>query len=305
MHDPHKLRSRGPSNATRRRSVLAAVAAFLAVALIASVYSLAHAVPSAAGSSQAAGTAHAIARSGAGAGAAGAAVAAPIDAALGNTIDAIVAANSEYQVGVALMDTVSGQLHQYGVAAPFEAASTAKVLTAAAFYSMVEEGSASLEDTLGAFTAGFQIQAMIQDSNNDSWSLLMDAVGLDNLSAYAAALGISYDPQVNTLSTADMAHLLTELYEGRLLDPEHTDQLLSYMQHTNFEDLIPAAVPAGVTVFHKYGLLDDELHDAAILANSAGSYALVVYTKGTGLADVPQRTAVIHDVTAAVTAALF
>lgn len=47
-----------------------------------------------------------------------------------------------------------------------------------------------------------------------------------------------------------MAHLLAELSEGRLLNQEHTAQLLSYMQDTNYEDLIPAAVPAGVTVFH-------------------------------------------------------
>jgi beta-lactamase class A len=293
MHDPHQLRSRGASAAVRRRSVLVAAAAFLAVALIAGVYTLAHALPTPGGASRASSA------SDAGAGAAA------IDADLGSAIEAIIAANSRYQVGVALMDTVGGQLHQYGVEEPFEAASTAKVLTAAAFYSLVEDGSASLEDELGAFTSGFQIQAMIQDSNNDSWSLLMDAVGLARLSEYAASVGIMYDPEVNTLSTADMARLLVELAEGKLLNREHTAQLLSYMQGTNFEDLIPAAVPAGVTVSHKYGLLDDELHDAAILSTSAGSYVLVVYTKGTGLADVPQRTAVIHDITKAVTAVLF
>jgi beta-lactamase class A len=293
MHDPHQLRSRGASAAVRRRSVLMAAAAFLAVALIAGVYTLAHALPTPGGASRASSA------SDAGAGAAA------IDADLGSAIEAIIAANSRYQVGVALMDTVGGQLHQYGVEEPFEAASTAKVLTAAAFYSLVEDGSASLEDELGAFTSGFQIQAMIQDSNNDSWSLLMDAVGLARLSEYAASVGIMYDPEVNTLSTADMARLLVELAEGKLLNREHTAQLLSYMQGTNFEDLIPAAVPAGVTVSHKYGLLDDELHDAAILSTSAGSYVLVVYTKGTGLADVPQRTAVIHDITKAVTAVLF
>jgi hypothetical protein len=32
---------------------------------------------------------------------------------------------------------------------------------------------------------------------------------------------------------------------------------------------------------------------------------LVIYTKGGGLDDVPQRTALIHDITTAVTAALF
>jgi hypothetical protein len=78
-----------------------------------------------------------------------------------------------------------------------------------------------------------------------------------------------------------------------------------HMQGTNYEELIPAAVPDGVAVFHKYGLLDDELHDAAILSTSAGRYALMVYTKGTGPGDVPQRTAVIHDITEAVTAVLF
>ena len=146
---------------------------------------------------------------------------------------------------------------------------------------------------------------MVQDSNNDSWSLLMDAVGLSRLSDYAASLGISYDAEVNTLTTADMAHLLAELSEGGLLNREHTQQLLSYMQDTNYEDLIPAAVPDSVTVFHKYGLLDDELHDAAILSSPDGTYVLVVYTKGAGLSDVPQRTAVIHEITEAVTAALF
>jgi beta-lactamase class A len=304
MHDPHKLRSPGASKA-RRRSVLVAVAGFLTVALIAGVYTLAHAVPSPRPATRTSAGSAAGTGAGSGAGSAGGAGATAIGADLDNAINTIIAANSQYQVGVALMDTVGGQLHQYGVEEPFEAASTAKVLTAAAYLSLVEDGSASLDDDLGAYTSGFQLQAMIQDSNNDSWSLLMNAVGLARLSDYAASLNISYDPEVNTLSTADMAHLLAALSEGRLLNAEHTKQLLSYMQDTNFEDLIPAAVPAGVTVFHKYGLLDDELHDAAILSTSAATFVLVVYTKGDGLSDVPQRTAVIHDITEAVTDALF
>jgi beta-lactamase class A len=77
------------------------------------------------------------------------------------------------------------------------------------------------------------------------------------------------------------------------------------MQNTNYESLIPAAVPDNVTVFHKYGLLDTELHDAAILTGGAAGCVLVVYTKGDGLNDVPERTDVIHEITRAVTAALF
>ena len=215
------------------------------------------------------------------------------------SINAVIQANSEYQVGVALLDLNTGALKQYGVEAPFEAASTAKVLTAVAYYEMVEAGQASLDDPMGDFTSGFQLREMIQDSDNDSWTLLASAVGNATLEADAAAIGVTYDSAGNTLTTAAMAQILGNLYGGKLLTPEHTQQLLSYMQNTNNEDLIPAALPAGVTVYHKYGLLDGELHDAAILATPTHSVVLVIYTKSADLTDVPQRTAMIHDITSA------
>ena len=225
---------------------------------------------------------------------------APNSISLDAAINGVLADNSQYQVGVALLDLNSGALKQYGVEEPFEAASTAKVLTAVAYYMLVEAGDASLDDPMGDYTAGFQLQEMVQDSDNDSWALLSDAVGHARLQADAAAMGVSYDPEENTLTTAGMARILADLYGGKLLNQEHTEQLLSYMQETNNEDLIPAALPDGVSVFHKYGLLDDELHDAAILATATRSVVLVVYTKGTDLTDVPQRTAVIHRIAAAV-----
>ena len=48
-----------------------------------------------------------------------------------------------------------------------------------------------------------------------------------------------------------------------------------------------------------------ELHDAGILAKDRRAYALVIYTKGEDLSSIPERTEVIHQVTAAVTDALF
>ncbi|MDN3935404.1 serine hydrolase [Arthrobacter sp. YD4] len=229
-----------------------------------------------------------------------------IDAGLDAKINAIIDANPEYQIGVALQDITAGDaMHQYGVEEQFEAASTAKVLAAAAYYHLVETGEATLTGTLGAYSAGFQLQAMIQQSDNDSWSLIMDAIGHSNLSDYASALGIQYTPESNTLAPADTARILTDLYSGKLLDPADTSQLLSTMQDTNDETLIPAAVPAGITVFHKYGLLGGELHDAGILAKDGRAYALVVYTKGDDLDSVPTRTDIIHQITGAVTGALF
>ncbi|MFP3579040.1 serine hydrolase [Arthrobacter sp. fls2-241-R2A-200] len=225
-------------------------------------------------------------------------------------INGIIDANDQYQVGVALLeisgDAATGQtVHQYGIHEPFEAASTAKVLAAEAYYHLVETGAASLDDQLGAYSAAFQLQAMIQQSDNDSWSLIEHAVGYQGLTDYAASLGVNYNPNDNTLTTADMARILAGLYSGRLLNSADTAQLLSTMQDTNDETLIPAALPAGVTVYHKYGELGGELHDAAILTKDGHTYALVIYTKAEDLGSVEERTDVIHQLTAAVTDAVF
>ncbi|WP_427005949.1 serine hydrolase [Pseudarthrobacter sp. H2] len=227
------------------------------------------------------------------------------NAGLDTEINAIIDANGGYQIGVALIDLSDGVVHEYGVRQAFVAASTAKVLAAAAYYHLVETGAASLDEPLGDWTAGFQLKEMIQDSDNESWSLIMDAIGHDELSGYAASIGVGYDPESNTLTPAEMAKVLAALYSGELLDADDTAQLLSYMQDTNYESLIPAAVPAGITVFHKYGLLGGELHDAAVLAKDGTAYAFVIYTKGEDTGDIPQRTGVIHRLTEAVAGALF
>jgi beta-lactamase class A len=232
-----------------------------------------------------------------------------INAALDNEINSILNANSQYQIGVALVSLSGGagqdMVHQYGVQDTFEAGSTAKVLAAAAYYHLVETGGASLDDPMGSFTAGFQIQEMVQDSDNDSWSLVMDAIGHQELSDYAGSIGVTYSPESNTLTPAAMASVLSQLYTGQLLNPADTAELLSYMQDTNYETLIPAAVPPGVTVYHKYGLLDGELHDAGILTKGDNSYALVIYTKSEDLSDLQERTDVIHQLTQAVVNRLF
>jgi beta-lactamase class A len=279
--------------------VLTTCAAALAVALAAGIYS----------SAEARSTARATPAATPAAQASAPASAASIDATLDAQLDAIIAANSQYQIGVALVDLSQGagsaEAHEYGIQEKFVAASTAKVLAAAAYYHLVETGVASLDAPLGNYTAGFQLREMVQQSDNDSWSLIMDAVGHEQLTEYAATLGVSYDPEDNTLTPAEMATIVSRLYSGSLLNPADTAQLLSYMQDTNYETLIPAAVPDGITVFHKYGLLGDELHDAAVLARGDTAYALVIYTKGQDLSDDPERTEVIHQLTQAVTGALF
>lgn len=228
-----------------------------------------------------------------------------IGPALDAEINAVIQANSAYKVGVALVDLSDGVVHEYGTKTKFVAASTGKILAAEAYYHLVETGKASLGAKMGASTAGQQIRQMVQQSNNDSWALILAAVGHKGLTNYAASMGIPYDRTVNGMTPAEMATTLSGLYSGRLLNAENTAQLLSYMQNTNYETLIPAAAPPGVDVFHKYGLLNGNLHDASILVQGDRAFVFVVYTQGRDMSDMAARTDVIHQLTGTVTAGLF
>lgn len=230
---------------------------------------------------------------------------APLDATLEAQLNAIIAVNSRYQLGVALVDMSDGVVRQYGVREKFVAASTGKILAAAAYYHLAEAGVVSLAAPMGSHTAAFQIHQMIQQSNNTSWALILGAIGYQGIHDYAASLGIPYDRTFNTLSAAETAKILVLLYNGRLLSPAHTAELLSYMQNTNYETLIPAAVPPEITVFHKYGLLNGNLHDASILVQGQRAYAFVVYSLGPSIADIPVQTTIIRQLTQAVVEQVF
>lgn len=217
----------------------------------------------------------------------------------------ILAENARYRIGVVLVDTHGGEPKAYGDVSEYVAASTAKIITAAAYYHLVETGEKSLDAQLGSFDAAFQVKAMVNNSSDDSWLLLMQDIGYPRLIEYAASIGISYDPEENLLTPAEMASLLQQLAAGKLLNADHTAELLGYMQQTNNDRLIPAAVGPGITVQHKYGELEGYLHDAAILSSGGRSYALAIYTWDEQGGESEARLDVIHELTGAVTAALF
>lgn len=218
-------------------------------------------------------------------------------------IQRILAENSGYRIGVALVDTHGGEPRSFGDGSEFVAASTAKIITAAAYYHLVEIGEKSLDVPLGSFDAAFQVKAMVNASSDDSWLLLMQDIGYPVLIEYAASIGISYDPEQNLLTPAEMAELLRQLSTGKLLNAEHTQELLGYMQQTNNERLIPAAVGPDITVQHKYGELEGYVHDAAVLTSGERSCVLAIYSWGEDR-ESEGRLAVIHELTEAISGAL-
>lgn len=201
------------------------------------------------------------------------------------TIRSLIATDESDMIGVAIENMKTGAVTTFGSADQFEAASTEKVLSAITYYHLVEKGTLRLDDAVGPYPASYQLQQMINQSNNDSWNAINDALGgNDELQAYATSIGLQYKVDGNLMSTKDMAMLLTKLYTGKLLNADHTKTLLSYMQNTNDETLISSVLPSGLTIYHKYGELvegkTNVLHDAAIVTDGSNAYAIVIYSDG-------------------------
>lgn len=225
-------------------------------------------------------------------------------ASLDDEIAGILAAAGDIRAGVAVADVSGGATRTFGDESAFVAASTSKIITAAAFYHVVARGEASLDDPLGGRDAAFQIQEMVNSSDNDAWLLLMQEIGYPQLIDYAESIGVVYDPEENVLAAQDMAQVLKMLHAGELLNETDTEQLLGYMHETINEELIPAASGPGVTVHHKYGQLDPFLHDAALISFDESTSVLVIFTERTDGAVEAQQVDLIHDLTRAVEGAI-
>jgi beta-lactamase class A len=226
-------------------------------------------------------------------------------AGLGSQMNSILSANQGVDISVTVTDIRSGQSQSYGPAVSYEAASVAKLITAADYLHQVEAGTQSLLTELeDGNTASYDLKQMIVMSDNNAWQSLNDQLTLDNLGSYAQSIGINdYNLNANTLRTTDIALLLQKLYSHQLLDKSDTSLLLGNMKIANEAGFIVPAVPKDVPVYHKAGILDDRIHDAAIIADPATPIALVIFTNGHGTGDDTARSQAIQSITKDVLAA--
>lgn len=204
-------------------------------------------------------------------------------------------------VSAELRDVRTGLTATMDASTPYRAASTTKMIAASYFLNQVEQDKRSLDEPLGNFTAKFQLQQMINQSNNNSWAAFLQLLGRTNEQRYAHQQGwASFNVTTNYIAPTDLADLLQQLWQEKLLNKDHTDYLLSLMQHTINEELIPPAVPAGAVVYHKYGWLEDDLHDAALITYKGRTYVLVIMSNGHGVMGYTQRRELFHSLVKAV-----
>ncbi len=203
---------------------------------------------------------------------------------LDSQINQIISANKDITFGVSISYLNTGQLHNYGSSQAMTAASVTKVLTAVDYYKQVELGHKSLDTIMpNGKTAQYNIEQMIVVSENTAWHLLNEALTYEQLQQYAHSIGLtSYSYVDNTISAIDETKLLTDMYQRKLINEAHAEQLLAYMERANYRDLVIPAVPATDTIYHKAGEYSGYLHDATIITNVDNTIVLTIFTKSTG-----------------------
>ena len=136
---------------------------------------------------------------------------------------------------------------------------------------------------------------MIVRSSNLAPNLLIERVGAGRVTATIRRLGAdsmvvlrgvedgkAFEKGLNNTTTArDLATLLLAIAAGKAASPSGTRAMLDILASQEFNDGIPAGLPAGTRVAHKTGEITATWHDAALVYPADGKpYALVVLTRG-------------------------
>jgi len=162
-----------------------------------------------------------------------------------------------------------------------------------------------------SLTLGKLCELMITVSSNFAANLLIERLGVDNIRRTVTSLGAdgmqvlrgvedqkAFDKGMNNTTTArGLMVLLDKLAHGSAVGPDADKKMIDILGRQQFNDAIPAGVPAGIAVAHKTGNITRIHHDAAIVL-APRPYILVVLVRG--IEDQKKSAALIADLSRAI-----
>ena len=220
--------------------------------------------------------------------------------------------NLDGVLGVAILDLSSGRkflLHRDEV---FPQASSIKIAVLAELYQQAQAGKLKLSDLytmqasdlvpdsdiMGGLTPGVTritlrdlATMMVAVSDNSATNVLIDHVGMDNVNALMDSLGLTHtrlrrkmmdlkaagEGRENVSTPAEMMALLENLYRGKILNREMTDDFFK-MLSTHKESSIPRDLPDGLKIANKPGALEGVRNDSGVVFVENRPYVICVMT---------------------------
>lgn len=139
------------------------------------------------------------------------------------------------------------------------------------------------------------MRLMIVRSSNLASNLLMEKVSTTRVNAFIKELGITDMTVIrmledkkayrlgmnNSASARSSTHMLSLIAEGKVVTKEACDEMIRIMLGQEFNESIPALLPAGTKVAHKTGWSGDFFHDIGIVfPPERKPYVVSIFTQG-------------------------
>ncbi len=212
---------------------------------------------------------------------------------------------SKIKFGIYVKNFKTNEVFKYQESRVFESASLYKIWLMSALYDRIARGELSLEDNLNLsvaeinrrfgipaseaeLTEGYigyslksAIEQMITISHNYAAMGLLTKVPSTEVTSYIRLLGLKNSTMELPLRTTaeDMGLLLEQLYQGAIVSPEASSEMLEVLKRQKLNDRIPKYLPEGTVVAHKTGNLDSFENDAGIIYSPKGDILIVVLTE--------------------------
>lgn len=216
-------------------------------------------------------------------------------------------------VGVAVLDLTDQRAFYLNADAVYPTASTIKIAVLAELYRQHEQGSGAklgdlytvnakdgvgTEGILQSMSAGVSritnqdlALLMVSLSDNSATNVLIDRVGMDNVNAWLAQLGLertrlrrhmldvkaAQEGRENTSTPRELVTMLRAIHEGRVLGKGATEDFFK-MLSTLKSSYIPRLLPADLMIANKPGSLDAVRNDAGIVFVPGRPFAIAVMT---------------------------
>ncbi|HEV3207382.1 MAG TPA: serine hydrolase [Terriglobales bacterium] len=215
-------------------------------------------------------------------------------------------------LGVAILDLNSGQRLELRPGDVFPQASSIKVAVLAELYRQAQAGKLKLtdlytvqagdlvadSDIMNGLTPGVTritlrdlATMMVAVSDNSATNVLIDRVGMDNVNALMDSLGLPHtrlrrkmmdlkaasEGRENVSTPGEMMVLLEDLYRGKVLNKEMTDDFFKVLS-THKESFIPRDLPEGLKIANKPGELEGVRNDLGVVFVENRPYVICLMT---------------------------
>jgi beta-lactamase class A len=220
--------------------------------------------------------------------------------------------NLDGVLGVTIVDLTDS--HQYNLHADdvYPQASSIKIAVLAELYRQAQQGKLKLtdfytvtasdlvpdSDIMGGLTPGVTkltlrdlATIMVAVSDNSATNVLIDRVGMDNVNTLMTSLGLPHtrlrrkmmdlkaagEGRENVSTPREMATLLEQLYRGKVLNKEMSDDFFKVLS-THKDSWIPRYLPEGLKIANKPGSLEGVRNDSGVIFLEHRPYIICVMT---------------------------